>query len=58
MPPASARARGDQYAGVPAADDNTYPLSWRAGPPGAGEFVDPELLFAVVTAQLCLSPGG
>ncbi|GBQ03159.1 hypothetical protein SSP531S_46280 [Streptomyces spongiicola] len=48
----------DQYVGVPAADGNTYPLSWRAGPPGVGEFVDPALLFAVVTAQLCLPPDG
>ncbi|MEU2492031.1 hypothetical protein [Streptomyces sp. NPDC007883] len=48
----------DQYVGVPAADGNTYPLSWRAGPPAVGEFVDPELLFAVVAAQLCLSPEG
>lgn len=48
----------DQYVGVPAAYGNTYPLSWRAGPPAVGEFVDPELLFAVVTAQLCLSPEG
>ncbi|MHC3390456.1 hypothetical protein [Streptomyces lavendulocolor] len=46
----------DQYVGVPAPDGNTYPLSWRCGPPVAGEFVDPELLHEIVTAQLCPAP--
>ncbi|MEU9982313.1 hypothetical protein [Streptomyces sp. NPDC050856] len=46
----------DQYVGIPAAHGNTYPLSWRCGPPVEGEFVDPGLLHAVVTAQLCRPP--
>ncbi|WP_329121172.1 hypothetical protein [Streptomyces sp. NBC_01465] len=47
----------DQYIGIPAAYGNTYPLHWRCDPPGVGEFVDPALLHAVVTAQLCHDPG-
>ncbi|MEU7279104.1 hypothetical protein AB0A69_10045 [Streptomyces sp. NPDC045431] len=46
----------DQYIGIPAPHGSTYPLEWRGGPPVAGEFVDPELLHEVVTAQLCVSP--
>ncbi|MGC4949198.1 hypothetical protein ACLQ2N_23755 [Streptomyces sp. DT224] len=42
----------DQYVGIPAAHGNTYPLSWRCGPPEDGDFVDAELLHGVVTAQL------
>lgn len=42
----------DQYVGIPAAHGNTYPLSWRCGPPEVGDFVDAELLHGVVTAQL------
>lgn len=42
----------DQYVGIPAAHGNTYPLSWRCGPPEEGDFVDAELLHGVVTAQL------
>ncbi|MGW8884656.1 hypothetical protein [Streptomyces sp. NPDC055749] len=41
----------DQYVGIPAADGNTYPLSWRCGAPEQGEFVDAELLHALVLAQ-------
>lgn len=46
----------DQYVGIPAPDGNTYPLHWRCDPPVEGKFVDPELLHAVVTAQLCREP--
>ncbi|MZD10267.1 hypothetical protein GTW43_35100 [Streptomyces sp. SID5785] len=46
----------DQYVGVPAASGNTYPLSWRCGPPRVGAFVDAELLHGVVTAQLTPDP--
>ncbi|MHC3469265.1 hypothetical protein ACYF6T_11160 [Streptomyces sp. 7R007] len=42
-----------EYVGVPAPDGDTYPLAWRCGAPGPGEFVDAELLHGVVTAQLC-----
>lgn len=47
------RATRDEYIGVPAPEGNTYPLSWRAGPPEPGEFVDAELLHGVLLAQLC-----
>lgn len=46
----------DQYVGIPAPNGNTYPLHWRCDPPVKGEFVDPELLHAVITAQLCREP--
>ncbi|MEV8022770.1 hypothetical protein AB0O76_42050 [Streptomyces sp. NPDC086554] len=45
-------AARDQYIGIPAAQGNTYPLSWRCGAPEQGVFVDAELLHGVVTAQL------
>lgn len=45
-------AARDQYVGIPAAHGNTYPLSWRCGPPEAGDYVDAELLHGVVSAQL------
>ncbi|MET9589420.1 hypothetical protein ABZY45_00405 [Streptomyces sp. NPDC006516] len=38
--------------GIPAAHGNTYPLSWWWGPPQDGEFVDAELLYGLVMAQL------
>ncbi|MFD4860843.1 hypothetical protein [Streptomyces atratus] len=45
-------AARDQYVGIPAPDGNTYPLSWRCGAPREGEFVDVELLYGLVMAQL------
>ncbi|MGW4228663.1 hypothetical protein ACWEF9_05140 [Streptomyces sp. NPDC004980] len=45
-------AARDQYVGIPAAHGNTYPLSWRCGPPQDGDFVDAELLYGLVMAQL------
>ncbi|WP_299535216.1 hypothetical protein [uncultured Streptomyces sp.] len=42
----------DLYVGIPAPEGNTYPLTWRCGAPGVGEFVDAELLHGLVTAQL------
>jgi hypothetical protein len=48
-----------EYVGVPAAEGNTYPLSWRCGAPEVGEFVDAELLNGVLMAQFahgCQSP--
>ncbi|WP_328318065.1 hypothetical protein [Streptomyces sp. NBC_00388] len=50
-------AARDQYVGIPAPHGNTYPLHWRCEPPVEGTFVDPGLLHAVVTAQLCRDPG-
>ncbi|MEU6072102.1 hypothetical protein ABZ864_48725 [Streptomyces sp. NPDC047082] len=53
------RSTRDEYIGVPTPEGNTYPLSWRAGPPEVGEFVDAELLHGVLTAQLvrpCAAP--
>ncbi|MHC0433643.1 hypothetical protein ACX6XY_26260 [Streptomyces sp. O3] len=50
------RTAREQYIGVPAPEGNTYPLSWRCGAPGEGEFVDPALLYMVVLAQLCVAP--
>lgn len=47
-----ARSTRDEYVGVPAPEGNTYPLTWRAGAPEVGEFVDAELLHGVLTAQL------
>jgi hypothetical protein len=41
-----------EYVGVPAAEGNTYPLSWRCGAPEVGEFVDAELLPGLLMAQL------
>lgn len=48
-------AARDQYVGIPAAHGNTYPLSWRCGPPQDGDFVDAELLYGLVMAQF--TPG-
>ncbi|MEU5654795.1 hypothetical protein ABZ802_04130 [Streptomyces sp. NPDC047737] len=48
-------AARDQYVGIPAAHGNTYPLSWQCGPPQDGDFVDAELLYGLVMAQL--APG-
>ncbi|MEV6743790.1 hypothetical protein ACFVZJ_32190 [Streptomyces sp. NPDC058322] len=36
----------------PAPDGNTYPLSWRCGAPQDGEFVDLELFYRLVMAQV------
>ncbi|MEU7058871.1 hypothetical protein [Streptomyces sp. NPDC046197] len=47
------RSSRAEYIGVPAPEGNTYPLSWRAGPPEVGEFVDADLLHGVLRAQLC-----
>ncbi|MFB6940143.1 MULTISPECIES: hypothetical protein [unclassified Streptomyces] len=47
----------DQYVGIPAPDGNTYPLSWRCGAPEEGEFVDVELLYGLVMAQLAPEEG-
>ncbi|MFD6419169.1 hypothetical protein [Streptomyces sp. NPDC060194] len=46
-------AARDLYVGIPAAHGETYPLSWRCGPPREGQFVDAALLHRVVLAQLC-----
>ncbi|MEV5159625.1 hypothetical protein [Streptomyces sp. NPDC053728] len=45
-------AARDPYVGIPAAHGNTYPLSSRCGPPQDGGFVDAELLYGLVVAQL------
>ncbi|MGW1296242.1 hypothetical protein [Streptomyces sp. NPDC002533] len=45
-------ATRDEWVGIPAAEGNTYPLSWRCGAPEEDEFVDPELLHGLVMAQL------
>ncbi|MEU1085232.1 hypothetical protein ACFYPN_11290 [Streptomyces sp. NPDC005576] len=45
-------AARDHWVGIPAAEGNTYPLSWRCGSPEEGEYVDPELLHGLVRAQL------
>ncbi|MEV7190959.1 hypothetical protein AB0N81_03995 [Streptomyces sp. NPDC093510] len=50
-------AARDQYVGVPAAQGNTYPLSWRCGAPQEGVFVDGELLHGVLMAQLVVDTG-
>lgn len=49
-------AARDQYVGVPAPHGNTFPLSWRCGPPQEGVFVDGELLHGVLMAQLVGEP--
>ncbi|WEH41315.1 hypothetical protein [Streptomyces sp. AM 2-1-1] len=54
-PPGATRfgpAARDHWVGVPAAEGNTYPLSWRCGAPEEGEYVDPELWHGLVRAQL------
>jgi hypothetical protein len=43
--------------GIPAPDGNTSPLSWRYGAPREGEFVDVELLYGLVMAQLVPEEG-
>lgn len=50
----SARA---EYIGVPAPAGNTYPLSWRSGPPAPGEFVDADLLHGALTARSAAPAG-
>ncbi|MGW1463430.1 hypothetical protein ACWCPT_03605 [Streptomyces sp. NPDC002308] len=45
-------AARDHWVGIPGAEGNTYPLSWRCGAPEEDEYVDPELLHGLVRAQL------
>jgi hypothetical protein len=42
-------SKGEAFVGVPALDGLTWPLAWRSLPTAGEPFVEPELLFELVT---------